>query len=221
MRRKLLWTTAFCLASPLAVYSQCLSANPVISEVFYDASGPDSGLAFVELYGMPGTSLNGYRLEGINGTGGTVYSTVQLSGVIPADGVYLIGDDKGGTTLVPGADFIADIDYQNGPDSVVLRDDTTIFDAVGYGNFGSGDVFAGEGSAAPDPASGSSIARLDPLIDTNDNAADFMALDTPTPGSIPGQVSAVPAPAALYLFGSGLLGLVGMARRSQRPGLFI
>ena len=34
-------------------------------------------------------------------------------------------------------------------------------------------------------------------------------------GEIRGQVQVVPIPAALYLFGSGLLGLVGMARRKK------
>lgn len=213
MLQTILRSAVFCCATPVVLFSPGLSASPVISELYYDASGPDSGLVFVELYGTPGTVLDSYRLEGINGTGGTVYSSVALSGVIPADGVFVIGDDDAGTTLVANADMIASIDYQNGPDSVVLRDDTAIFDAVGYGVFGASDIFAGEGSPAPDPVSGSSIARLNPALDSNDNSADFSVLDTPTPGSVPAQVSAVPVPAAAYLFGSGLLGLATVARR--------
>lgn len=213
MLRKFLCGTALCCATPAVLYSQCLTASPVISELFYDASGPDAGLSFVELYGTPGATLNGLRLEGINGTGGTVYSSFNLSGVFPVDGVFVIGDDDAGSTQVPGADLIGNIDYQNGPDSVVLRDDNTIFDAVGYGAFGAGDIFAGEGSPAADPASGSSIARFDPGLDTNDNSVDFITLASPTPGSVPG-VSAVPIPAAFYLFMSGVISLVGIARRS-------
>jgi hypothetical protein len=34
-------------------------------------------------------------------------------------------------------------------------------------------------------------------------------------GEIRGQVSAIPVPAAVWLFGSGLLGLIGMARRKR------
>jgi len=183
------------------------SASPVISELFYDATGPDAGLVFVELFGTPGESLDGLVLEGINGTGGTVYTSLDLSGLIPGDGVFVIGDENGGSTSVPNADLIADIDYQNGPDSVILRNGSTILDAVGYGNFDGGSVFAGEGAAAPDPASGSSIERFNPLLDSGDNSIDFIALETPTPGSIP-LAGSVPLPASIWLFVSGLLSLV-------------
>jgi hypothetical protein len=202
------------------MFSQCLSASTVISEIFYDAVGPDSGLAFIELFGTPGESLDGLRLEGINGIGGTVYTSFDLSGVIPANGIFVIGDDNAGSTQVPNANLIGNIDYQNGPDSVVLRDDNTIFDAVGYGVFGAVNIFAGEGSPALDPASGSSIARFNPALDTNDNSIDFITLAIPTPGSVPG-VSAVPIPAAAYLFLSGLLSMMGIGRRSKAGKLFI
>jgi hypothetical protein len=190
-----------------------VSATPVISELFYDASGSDTGLAFVELFGAPGESLDGLVIEGVNGGTGTVYTSLTLSGLIPTDGVFVIGDDAGGgTTFVAGADFIGDVDYQNGPDSVVLRDASGILDAVGYGSFTGGDIFTGEGGAAPDPASGSSIARFNPLLDTNDNSVDFVVLAEPTPGSVP-VVSSVPLPAAVWLFGSGLLGVISVGRR--------
>jgi hypothetical protein len=196
----------------LCVFSTVLSvpavnASLVISELFYDASGTDAGQVFVELFGMPGESLDGLVLEGINGSGGTVYTSLNLSGTIPADGVFVIGDDNGGSTSVPNADLIADIDYQNGPDSVVLRNVSTILDAVGYGSFTGGSIFAGEGAAAPDPVSGSSIARFNPLLDSGDNSLDFIVLETPTPGSVP-IVSSVPLPAGIWLFVSGLLPLV-------------
>ncbi len=192
-------------------------AAPVISEIFYDASGSDAGLVFLELFGSPGESLAGLVVEGVNGGDGGVYKTFTLSGVMPADGVFVIGDDAGGgVTAVPGADLVADIDFQNGPDSVVLRNAGGILDAVGYGAFGGGAVFAGEGSPAPDPSAGSSIARVNPLLDTNDNSLDFVVLATPTPGSVP--VSAVPLPAAVWLFLSGFVGVVTAGRRWSRWG---
>src|SRR5262249_6456588 len=167
-----------CLAAPLA--SQ---ASTLLSEVFYDAVGTDDGLSFVELYGQPGTDLSGFVIQGINGTGGTVTDNVALSGVIPADGLYVVADGlAGGTPQVAGADLIANFDFQNGPDSVVLLSGASVLDAVGYGVFAASDVFAGEGSPAPDPAAGSSIARRFANLDTNDNASDWIAA-TPTPGS--------------------------------------
>ena len=186
-------------------------AAPVISELFYDASGGDAGLVFVELFGSPGESLDGLVLEGINGGNGDIYSSVALSGVIPDDGVFVIGDDSGGSTSVANADLIGDIDYQNGPDSVVLRGLSGVLDAVGYGVFGATDFFAGEGGAAPDPSAGSSIARLNALLDTGDNSIDFSVLDIPTPGSVP-SASAVPLPASAWLLGSGLMTLVSLRR---------
>ncbi|GMQ88755.1 MAG: hypothetical protein BMS9Abin09_0191 [Gammaproteobacteria bacterium] len=215
MRNRFTKRALLCVFSTvLSVHT--VSASLVISELFYDASGTDAGQVFVELFGTPGESLDGLVLEGINGTGGTVYTSLNLSGVIPGDGVFVIGDNNGGSTSVPNADLIADIDYQNGPDSVVLRNDAVILDAVGYGSFGGSSIFAGEGAAATDPASGSSIARFNPLLDSGDNSVDFIVLETPTPGVVP-LVSSVPLPAGIWLFISGLLPLLscGFLRRSR------
>ncbi|UCE76523.1 MAG: hypothetical protein JSU62_11855 [Gammaproteobacteria bacterium] len=198
---------ALLLTGGLGLISSAAVASPVISELFYDAPGSDAGLAFVELFGTPGDSLDGLLLEGINGSGGTVYKTIGLGGVFPLDGVFVIGDESGGSTQVANADLIADVDFQNGPDSVVLRDAAAVLDAVAYGNFGVGDVSAGEGSAAPAALAGSSIARFNPWLDTGDNGADFVLLATPTPGVVP-SVSAVPLPASAVLFASGLLSLL-------------
>jgi hypothetical protein len=160
-------------------------ALPVLSEVFYDAVGTDNGFVFVEIHGEAGTHLDGLTVEGINGSGGGVTVSLALSGVIPGDGLYVLADDGGGgVTSVPGADQLLDFDFQNGPDSILLRDGGTVLDALGYGVFGAGEVFAGEGSPAPDPPAGSSLARRFADIDSDDNAADFVVLDLPTPRAV-------------------------------------
>jgi hypothetical protein len=96
--RGLAAATALCrLAAPLAA-----RALPLISELYYDAVGTDDGQSFVELYGLPGTDLTGLLVQGINGTGGTVTDTIALSGVIPADGLFVIADGfTDGTTPSP------------------------------------------------------------------------------------------------------------------------
>ena len=126
------------------------AALPFISEVFYDATGSDDGKSFVELYGTPGTLLDGMRLEGVNGAGGAIGPVLALSGAIPADGFFVVADDlAGGPTPVANADLVLNFDFQNGPDSIVLHSSDAVLDAVGYGVFAPGDVFAGEGSPAP------------------------------------------------------------------------
>ncbi len=189
-------------------------AMPLLSEVFYDAVGTDDGLSFVELYGLPGTDLSGLLIEGINGTGGTVTDSIALSGLIPADGLFVIADGLAdGTTQVADSDLIANFDFQNGPDSVVLRAGEIVLDAVGYGVFAASDVFAGEGNPATDPAAGSAIARVFANVDTGDNASDFAA-GAPTPGSA--AFASVPEPSTAALLCSSLAVLAWQGRRRDR-----
>ncbi|MBI5463148.1 MAG: lamin tail domain-containing protein [Gammaproteobacteria bacterium] len=196
--------TGLCALSLSALLSLPVTANAVvISEILYDASGTDAGNVFVELFGTPGTDLAGWSLQGVNGGDGATYKTVALNGLIPADGVFVVGDLlTGGGTNIVNADLIVSVDFQNGPDSVRLLNGAVAVDAIGYGDF-TGQIFAGEGAAAPDPAAGSSLARLNPLLDSNNNFTDFGVLTTPTPGTVP-SVATVPLPASLYLLGSGL-----------------
>ena len=186
-------------------------ALPVLSELYYDAVGSDDGESFVEIHGLPGTSLEGFAIDGINGSNGVVGPTILLSGAIGASGLYLVADRRtDGTRSVAGADLLANFDFQNGPDSIVLRQGTSVLDALGYGTFVAGEINAGERAPAPGVSAGSSLARRFANVDTNDNAADFVALSTPTPGSAP--ITAVPEPGSALLLGLGLSGLASVQR---------
>jgi hypothetical protein len=187
----------------------------VISELFYDAVGADDGLSFVELYGAPGTSLEGVSLEGVNGSNGALTHSLALAGEVPDDGIFVLADGQaGGASLVMGADLVLDFDFQNGPDSVVLRSGDAVLDALGYGVFGPDEFFAGLGNPAPDAPAGSSLARLFADLNSGDNLADFAVLATPTPGSAP--LAGVPEPATALLLAGGLAGLA-LGGRRQRP----
>ncbi|MEN8160043.1 MAG: hypothetical protein ABFS41_08235 [Myxococcota bacterium] len=185
-------------------------ALPLLSEVFYDASGADDGQSFVELAGTPGASLDGLVIEGVNGSNGSVTHSLVLTGTFGGDGLFVVADQMSdGTTLVAGADLLLNFDFQNGPDSVVLRNGGGVVDALAYGVFGAGEVSAGEGTPAPDVPAGDSLARLFANVDTDDNASDFVG-GAPTPGV---ATFAVPEPTGATLLGLGLLGLARAGRR--------
>ena len=136
---------------------------------------------------MRGTILQ--RVALLCGCGAGVMASPLVAAPVIAELFYdAAGSDAGFVfvelfaAFVTNADLIADVDYQNGADSVILRDGVTVLDAVAYGSFGAGGVFSGEGGAAPDPAAGGSIARFNPFVDNNDNSVDFIVLDMPPPG---------------------------------------
>ena len=199
----------------VAVSAQAL---PILSEFYYDAPGSDDGQSFVELSGLPGTSLEGYVVEGVNGSNGAVGPTIVLGGSIGASGLFVVADlMSDGSTMVVGADLLANFDFQNGPDSVVLRQGVLVADALGYGVFAPSDVFAGEGMAAIDVSAGESLTRLFANVDTDDNANDFVVSSTPTPGTA--NFAAVPEPASAMLLGLGLAGLAAGGQRCRVDSL--
>jgi hypothetical protein len=165
----------------------------VINELFYDAVGSDTdGVLFVELFGTPQLSLAGYQILFLNGEGGAVTDSITLpeGSKVPSDGFYLIADSRSNdpaTSQVNGADLIDNFDPQNGPESVQLKDsDGNLVDVVGYGeglrSVSEEGLALFESSAAPDVASGHSLERVSPGQDTDNNAADFVERETPTPG---------------------------------------
>ncbi len=203
----------FAAIAPVSFSNAPATALPLISEVFYDATGSDDGQGFIELVGAPGSSLDGLVLEAVNGTGGAVYASLDLTGTVAADGVFVVADrDGSGTTAVAGADLLRDFDLQNGPDSLVLRGPAGVLDALAYGAFGAGQVAVGEGAPAPDAPAGQSLARPFADLDTDDNARDF-AVGAPTPGVAVRQVAVV-EPVGGVLAAAGVA--LGAALRASR-----
>lgn len=169
-------------------------AKLVINEILYDASGDElDGNLFVELAGDAESDIGGYKIVFINGADGATTETIDIPGnsIIPDDGIFLIADSRTSAptqTNIPGADFLDNFDPQNGPDCVQLLDDHgAVLDAVGYGSplpqKAQNGLACFEGTSGPDAPAGKSISRTG-AIDTDDNAADFKILDTPTPGTI-------------------------------------
>ncbi len=197
----------------LNCWSPCTSAMPfvLINEVLYDGDGSDADDVFTELFGSPGLVLDGWSLTGTNGTDGSVYRSLDLTGgVIPADGIFLIATLD---TVFGGVDFYANVDWQNGPDSIQLLDPAgTIVDALQYGDAGT--FNGGEGFPAPDVSAGLSLSRDSYGTDTNDNVSDFTVLESPTPGAGP-RMASVPEPGSLLLMAPGVVCLLWFLPRAR------
>jgi len=212
------------LALTSTVAFPCL-ASVVINEIDYDQPGTDTA-EFIELFnsGTSAVALSNYSIELINGTNSTSYRTIDLSGFsIDANSYFVMCGDA---SLVANCNYsFTSINswFQNGaPDAVALYENANLLDSLSYegllSGFTEGDVLTASDSSTETM----SISRLPNGFDSNNNNIDFQ-LGCITPGSsnISGSgdcsvasVSAVPLPAAAWLFGSGILGLVGFARRT-------
>ncbi len=163
----------------------CREAGPpgvvLINEVFYDPDGRDSANVFIELWGPPNAELAGFRVVGVNGANGEDYAVIPLQGSTDADGFFVIVHPEANDNLRRLATQIhGKADLQNGPDSVQVRWGNQRLDSLGYGRFGRGEVFAGEGDPAAD-VTDRSLSR-DPLhTDSDDNRRDFSER-APSPG---------------------------------------
>lgn len=113
--------------------AQSATAQVFINEFHYDNGGADTGEA-VEVAGLAGTVLDGYSLVFYNGSNGTSYATLALSGSL--------ADQCGGY----GTAAFSQAGIQNGaPDGIALVDDAdTVVEFISY----EGEFAAVDGVAA-------------------------------------------------------------------------
>lgn len=214
--------TSACLA--LLTGSMVFSSHAaiVINEIDYDQAGTDNA-EFIELFnsGPSALSLDNYSVELINGSTSLSYRTIDLTGFsINADEYFVMCSDA---LLVMNCDYsftTSNSWFQNGaPDGIALYENSALLDSLSY----EGTILSfTEGSALSISDNNTdivSIARIPDGFDSNENDADFkLGCITPGSANIAGSgncstegVSAVPLPAAAWLFGSGILGLIGFA----------
>jgi len=189
-----------------------------ISEIHYDNAGADTGEA-VEIAGPAGSDLSAWQLVLYNGSGGLVYNTTALSGIIP-------NQQSGFGTL-----FYPVVGIQNGvPDGLALIDaGSAVVQFLSYeGSFIAGDgpaigmtstsIGVLESSATP-------IGHSLQLGGSGAVYADFswQVAGPETFGSVNAnqrfQVASVPEADALVLMGLGLFsfGLIQVFRQGSDP----
>ncbi len=147
-------------AAPGEALTPCSRTDrPIVAEVFYDATGDDTGQEFVELFNPleAPAALAGLRLEAGDGAGPgrwTVRWTGGDTDSIAGRGRFVIG----GARVEPPPDAQVVLDLQNGPDAVRLSWPDGVIEVVGYGPQAFPEYACGE--AAPDVAAGQSLARV-------------------------------------------------------------
>lgn len=217
-------TAALMLLLMLAAVQTAHGAVIFINEIHYDNSGADANEG-VEIAGEAGTRTDGWSLALYNGTATvrSVYSTVPLSGLIP-------DQQTGFGTLffpIPG--------IQNGsPDGLALVDpaDNPVQFLSYEGSF----------TAADGPAAGLSSVDLG-VRETSDTpigmslqlagvggayeaftwsgptASTFGAINSGQnfiPNGQPFNATTAPEPGTVFLFGSGVAGLLGLTRKRKK-----
>jgi predicted extracellular nuclease len=113
---------ALCLLLLLLALPANAGTGPTvfINEIHYDNASTDAGEA-IEIAGLAGTNLAGWSIVLYNGSGGAVYATFPLSGLLP---------DLGGGF---GVAAFSTLGLQNGsPDGIALVNGTTVVQFLSY-----------------------------------------------------------------------------------------
>ncbi|MEM9480760.1 MAG: lamin tail domain-containing protein [Verrucomicrobiota bacterium] len=186
----------------------------VINEL--DTDTTTEGMEFVELYNNTGNaeSLENLVLVLINGNGDVVYDAIELSGTIPANGFFVIGDPDVSPLpdIVPAGFSASSSDIQNGADAVAIYVGTaadfpngtavgtisnSIVDAVVY-DTSDGDDIDLINALTPGQAQVDEDGGIDKDIESNSRVPDGgTALDTAT------YVQQAPTPGATNVLGGG------------------
>jgi len=172
------------------------SSGIVVNEVYGGGGNAGSTYTndFIELRnrGTTAVSVDGWSVQYHAATGTGSWQATQLSGTIPAGGIYLVAEGQGtsgGTTPLPPAQATGTIAMGANAGTVALVNGAALLtcqdsascqsaavDLVGYGTTG-----ISETAPIPGASAAASVQRKD-AADTDDNANDFAA-GAPTPNA--------------------------------------
>lgn len=175
-----------------------LYSQVYINEIDYDQPSTDDA-EFIELVGPDGASLDGYVIELVTGSNGSVYRSVDLNGeVIPSDNVNGFGFFVIGAATVSNVDLTpsswptTDIIQNGSPDGLLLKLNGAVVDGFSYegaidpldnSDFTAGMAISATEDNADDP--NLSIGRTTLGFDDTDQDQFFESTsNTPSPGAV-------------------------------------
>lgn len=157
-------------------------AQPLLTGVFYDPEGVDTGYEWIEMYNPDAYAINLSSFQIAKGNGATPNDWTNLpalSGIIEPQSFFLIGESN-----VSAADLDLKLALYNGPDSIALFQNNETVDVLGYGS-GLKDEAYYDGTPAADVASGKALSRIFTIDEsgvfhfsmTGNNSADWASSD--------------------------------------------
>ena len=196
------------------------ASSIVINELLPNAVGADGGNEWIEFFNDDANSIDisGWGVQKATSSYTTFFTFPAGTSILAGEFFVL-----GGTNIFDADITISLLGLGNASssgDAVRLIDDlSSVIDTVIYGPNNNDGFFDDLGNVASSfaatPNAGQSIGRSFDGFDTGNSGNDFIVFDNPGPGSS-NNLSSVPLPASVWLFMSGMMGLIGIARRKNR-----
>ncbi len=174
----------------LILYAQLASASIVINQVLYDPVGTESGGEAVELKndGSSAVDVSGWVLKTESSAAD---ATFPANTILQPGTTFLIADEGWSAnkddSSWKSADYEEKLTLGNTDSGIALISNTTVVDAVGWGDKEAIDISLFEGSPAVMVASGKALLRTK---DTDDNIQDFIETVPDFQDGIPVPVTA-------------------------------
>jgi uncharacterized protein len=118
----------------LAVAIASLSALPAAADLYFSEyiEGSSNNKA-LEIYNSSASAINlsGYKVEMYFNGSNSAGLTVNLTGSIPANGVFVLAHGSANATILATANQTNSSGWFNGDDAIVLKNGSTVLDSIG------------------------------------------------------------------------------------------
>ncbi len=122
------------LRQPLAIAIASLCALPASADLYFSeyVEGSSNNKA-LEIYNSSNSavSLSNYKVEMYFNGSATTGLTINLTGSIPAQGVFVLAHGSASATILATANQTNSAGWYNGDDAIVLKNGNTIIDSIG------------------------------------------------------------------------------------------